>query len=179
MFATKLGKSRSDLSTTGPRANEHSRSGNEKESSVTQQKRYHFKVEYPFDSTVKRMSTVYVDRQHPDTHLALLKGAVERVLNCCTMYLASPTAGTDHVVPLTPEVKERMLVVMEHLADQGLRILALASRRLEEPVDVDCQRETIERNFTFIGFVGIYDPPRPESISAVRACKEASITVHM
>ena len=41
------------------------------------------------------------------------------------------------------------------------------------------EREDVESDFTLIGLVGTYDPPRPESIHAVRACKGANITVHM
>lgn len=126
------------------------------------------------------MSTVFIDRKRPDAPLALLKGAVERVQDCCSHYLAHSHAGPEHVVPLTPEVKEITLEVMEQLASQGLRVLALASRRLTEVDDLDAlTREEAERDFTFIGLVGIYDPPRPESIHAVRACREANITVHM
>jgi len=126
------------------------------------------------------MSTIFIDRKRPDAPLALLKGAVEHVQDCCSHYLAHSHAGPEHIVPLTPEVKERTLQVMEQLAGQGLRVLALASRRLTEVDDLDAlKREDVERNFTFIGLVGIYDPPRPESIHAVRACKQASITVHM
>ena len=126
------------------------------------------------------MSTTFIDRKRPNAPLALLKGAVERVQDCCSHYLAHSHAGPEHTVPLTSEVKERTLEAMEQLASQGLRVLALASRRLTEVDDFDpLKRENVERDFTFIGLVGIYDPPRPESVHAVRACKEASITVHM
>ena len=126
------------------------------------------------------MSTTFIDRKRPDAPLALLKGAVERVQDCCSHYLAHSYAGPEHTVTLTPELKERTMETMEQLASQGLRVLALASRRLIGVNDLDpLKREDVEKDFTFIGLVGIYDPPRPESVHAVRACKEASITVHM
>lgn len=126
------------------------------------------------------MSTIFIDRKRTDAPLALLKGAVERVQDCCSHYLAHSHAGPEYTAPLTQEVKERTLEAMERLAGQGLRVLALASRRLTEVDDLDAlKRADVERDFIFIGLVGIYDPPRPESIHAVRACKEASITVHM
>ena len=180
VFATKLGKPRATLSTAGAREDDHTRSERElKWNPETNHVRYHLKAEYPFDSSIKRMSTAFIDRKRPDVPLALLKGAVERVQDCCSHYLAHSHAGPDHTLPLAPEVKERTLEVMEELASQGLRVLALASRRLTID-DLDLlKREDVERDFTFIGLVGIYDPPRPESIHAVRACKEASITVHM
>ena len=181
VFATKLGQPRAALTTAGAREDEHTRSERElKEKPETNPVRYHLKAEYPFDSSIKRMSTTFIDRKRPDAPLALLKGAVERVQDCCSHYLAHSHAGPEHIAPLTPEVKERTLEAMEQLASQGLRVLALASRRLIEVDDLDpLKREDVERDFTFIGLVGIYDPPRPESIHAVRACKEATITVHM
>ena len=181
VFATKLGKARAALSTAGAREDEHTRSERElKENPKVNSIRYHLKAEYPFDSSIKRMSTTFLDRKRPGAPLALLKGAVERVQDCCSRYLAHPHAGPEHTVALTPEIRERTLEVMEHLAGQGLRVLALASRRLTEVDDLDAlKREDVERDFTFIGLVGIYDPPRPESIHAVRAFKEANITVHM
>jgi len=172
---------RATLSTAGAREDEHTRSERElNENPEANPVLYHLKAEYPFDSSIKRMSTIFIDRRRPDAPLALLKGAVERVQDCCSHYLAHSHAGPEHVVPLTPEIKERTLQVMEQLAGQGLRVLALASRRVKEVDDVDAlERGDVERDFTFIGLVGIYDPPRPESIHAVRACKGANITVHM
>jgi magnesium-transporting ATPase (P-type) len=181
VFATKLGKARATLSTAGASEDEHTRSERElEENPETNPVRYHLKAEYPFDSSIKRMSTIFIDRKRTDAPLALLKGAVERVQDCCSHYLAHSHAGPEHTVPLTLKVKERISETMEQLAGQGLRVLALASRRLTEGDDLDAlKREDVEREFTFIGLVGIYDPPRPESIHAVRACKEANITVHM
>jgi len=181
VFATKFGMARATLSTAGAREDEQTRSERElNENPEVNSVRYHLKAEYPFDSSIKRMSTIFIDRKRPDAPLALLKGAVERVQDCCSHYLAHSHAGPEHTVPLVGEVKERTLQAMEQLAGQGLRVLALASRRLTEVDDLDAlKREDVERDFTFIGIIGIYDPPRPESIHAVRACKEASITVHM
>lgn len=181
VFATKLGNARATLTTAGAREDEHTRSERElKENPEANPVRYHLKVEFPFDSSIKRMSTVFIDRKRPDAPLALLKGAVEQVQDRCSHYLAHSHAGPEHTVRLIPDVKERTLEVMEQLAGQGLRVLALASRRLTEVDDLDSlKREDAERDFTFIGLVGIYDPPRPESIYAVRACKEANIAVHM
>ena len=181
VFATKLGKSRATLSTAGAREDEHTRSEREiKENPETNAVRYHLKAEYPFDSSIKRMSTIFIDRKRPDAPFALLKGAVERVQDCCSHYLSHSHAGPEHTAPLKSEIRERNMEAMEQLAGQGLRVLALASRRLTGVDDLDAlKREDVERDFTFIGLIGIYDPPRPESIHAVRACKEASITVHM
>ena len=69
------------------------------------------------------------------------------------------------------------------LASQGLRVLALASRRPGSSLDLSSEneliREDVEKSMCFIGLAGIYDPPRPESVHAVRACRRAGIVVHM
>lgn len=70
---------------------------------------------------------------------------------------------------------------MESLASMGLRVLALASRRIESDVQVgaDVDRALVEKDLIFRGLIGLYDPPRAESASAVRSCHEAGISVHM
>ncbi|THU82747.1 sodium transport ATPase [Dendrothele bispora CBS 962.96] len=155
-------------------------------------KRFRLKTEYPFDSSLKRMSTVYIDKENPDYPLLLLKGAVERVLDASVSY-SSGTGWSDaasekdtnvNLKPLDDAARTRILAVVEEIAAQGLRVLALASRRLDAKMKLKemSQRDSmdeVEREFVFLGLVGIYDPPRPESITAVKACRDAGITVHM
>ncbi|WFD31016.1 P-type Na(+) transporter [Malassezia sp. CBS 17886] len=133
-------------------------------------------AEYPFDSSVKRMSVTHRHAEKGE-HLAFMKGAVEHVLNACTEY-----SDTDGVVPITDELKDKVLANMEALATQGLRVLAFANRRLsdEEAAQGDkLSREAVESNMCFMGLAGIYDPPREESLGAVRQCQRAGIEVHM
>eukprot|EP01012_Entosiphon_sulcatum_P010958 TRINITY_DN1655_c0_g1_i1.p1 TRINITY_DN1655_c0_g1~~TRINITY_DN1655_c0_g1_i1.p1 ORF type:complete len:1032 (-),score=156.60 TRINITY_DN1655_c0_g1_i1:280-3375(-) len=90
------------------------------------------------------------------------------------------------------EVERRVIM----LASRGLRVLALAFtpdlQLLEEPLsfhrDVgevrhtalgDIPRHEVERDLTFVGLIGIYDPPRPQSHPAVELCQRAGITVRM
>ncbi|KAK7443243.1 hypothetical protein VKT23_015840 [Stygiomarasmius scandens] len=178
-------------------------------------KRYRLKTEYPFDSSLKRMSTVYIDNQNPENPLLLLKGAVERVLDASVSYARIGDGEKEKATaPLDDAVRTRILAAVEETAAQGLRVLALASRRLDakkmleerqrhrdsmsseatavagknakgrggDPIETmleELKREEVERDFVFQGLVGIYDPPRPESITAVKACRDAGITVHM
>ncbi|KAF8756550.1 cation transport ATPase (P-type) family [Rhizoctonia solani] len=143
-------------------------------------RRYRLLVEYPFDSELKRMSVIYSDRERPNENLVLLKGAVENVLAASTTCLANPTSGIEEVIPFTEALRAATMAQTETLAAQGLRVLALSARRSattgssENP-----SREDTEREMTFLGLAGIYDPPRPESREAVRACRAAGITVHM
>lgn len=133
-------------------------------------------TEYPFDSSVKRMAVTYTNNQARESY-AMMKGAVERVLESCT---SAQTA--DGKIDFDEEFEKRVLENMEALASQGLRVLALAHRRLtsaEEDLDEELERKDVESNMTFLGLVGLYDPPRPETAGAVRKCKEAGITVRM
>ncbi|QRV93294.1 potassium/sodium efflux P-type ATPase [Ceratobasidium sp. AG-Ba] len=140
-------------------------------------RRYKLLVEFPFDSELKRMSVVYADRDQAE-NLVLLKGAVENVLAASSACLASPTSSIENAVPLTDDVCAATLAQTESLAAQGLRVIALAARRVA-PASSQLSREQAETELTFLGLAGIYDPPRPESRDAVRACKAAGIIVHM
>ncbi|MCO5590080.1 hypothetical protein L7F22_044049 [Adiantum nelumboides] len=132
--------------------------------------------EYPFDSSIKRMAVTYTDKQN-DRHLAFMKGAVERILDACTTVQMESENEK-----ITEEFKQRTLDNMEALAAGGLRVLALAMRPLtksEVDQDSDLDREEVEREMIFLGLIGLYDPPRPETAGAVEVCKQAGIKVHM
>jgi len=134
-------------------------------------------AEHAFDSSVKRMTSVYTLHSDNNTvqRVAFMKGAVERILASCTAISDSESASS----PLTDESRSRVLAQMETLAGQGLRVLGFAIRR-DIGVDVNLEkREEVENGFTFLGLAGIYDPPRPETRGAVRACRDAGIVVHM
>lgn len=133
-------------------------------------------AEYPFDSGVKRMAVTYLDKEK-NLNLAFMKGAVERVLEACDK---AQTKEGD--VELTEEFKQRILDNMEALAIGGLRVLALAMRHLsdsESAQGAELEREEVEKGMTFLGLIGLYDPPRPETAGAVEVCKRAGIKVHM
>jgi len=136
--------------------------------------------EYSFDSDVKKMSVIFEDLQTRQ-QMVYTKGAVERVLESCTeIKWNSPDA-----VELTEQMKTEILKIMEVLAGQGLRVLALASRPYNAgngrraSRDGPPPREEVERNLIFRGLIGLYDPPRPESAGAVKRCHRAGVKVHM
>lgn len=138
-------------------------------------------AEFPFDSDVKRMSVV-MQRNATGDQFAFTKGAVERVIKVCTRYYSEDGAGEDGAVPMTDEFRDQILRNMEVFAGLGLRVLALASRKLDMEItedDGDKQRAAVEQDLTFRGLIGLYDPPRQESAPAVRECHEAGISVHM
>lgn len=134
-------------------------------------------VEHPFDSTVKRMSIAY--RFVPNTPneqpkvICLLKGAVERVLPCCTMVQGQP---------MTEENQANIMKKVDALASYGLRVLALCGK-YEAVSEIESLRKLprpdFEQGFAFLGLVGIFDPPRKESAGAVADCHRAGITPRM
>lgn len=134
-------------------------------------------AEYPFDSTVKRMSVVYQSPPETDSKtMVFTKGAVERVLDMCT------TIGMDRA-SLNDKNGDLVMEQMDLMTQQGLRVLAIAHRKLSAPlprnVNPPLPRDQVEQDLTLLGLVGIYDPPRPESAEAIRQCSAAGIKVHM
>jgi len=124
--------------------------------------------EYQFDSTIKRMSTLYEDI-NSKCHVLYTKGAAERIVTLCNM---------------EEDMKTQVLDRVHALATKGLRVMALAYKDVklyDDSVQVIHQysRDDMEKNLTFIGLCGIYDPPREESRKAVEEAHEAGISVHM
>ncbi|WP_299747597.1 HAD-IC family P-type ATPase [uncultured Tateyamaria sp.] len=120
--------------------------------------------ETPFSSERKRMSVLANDAGR--TRL-FVKGAPEVVVERCDRIL---THGTRH--PLDPSTRQRIAGAYQSMAAQGLRVLALAIR------DTD-GKDTSETNLTFLGLVGMIDPPRAEIESALRLARNAGIRVIM
>jgi calcium-translocating P-type ATPase len=125
--------------------------------------------QYNFDAQRKLMSTIDTCEDHDWLHT---KGAPESVLPCCTTALLAD--GEQH--PMQPSERERVTRQVESFARQGLRVLALAHRRLEhgEPPP---RREDAEHELCLLGLVTMRDPPRPEVAQAVDRCHHAGIRI--
>ncbi|PQE22108.1 potassium sodium efflux P-type ATPase fungal-type protein [Rutstroemia sp. NJR-2017a BBW] len=132
-------------------------------------------AEFPFDSDVKKMSVIF--QQKEKDCMVFTKGAVERILGSCTHVKWDDGNMTD----MNEYHRSQVLKNMEALASQGLRVLALASKKWKGSTDAKAQfdRAEVEQELTFQGLIGIYDPPRPESAGAVAECHTAGIAVHM
>lgn len=128
--------------------------------------------ERPFHASTKRMVTLH--RAGDGARLVAMKGAPAVVLDACTSFAAS--AG--NVRPLDDEARSRFLAANEEMADRSLRVLALAEKRLED--ETDCLSEDeLERGYTFLGFVGMVDPPRAGVAEAIRQAHQAGIRTVM
>jgi P-type Ca2+ transporter type 2C len=116
--------------------------------------------EIPFSAETKRMTTLHRRGQGREL---IAKGAPEVILKACArMAVAS---GDE---PLTDDRREAILTTARDMAARALRVLAVASRpagRLEQA----------QEGLTFLGLVGMMDPPRPEAKAAIQTCFAAGI----
>jgi magnesium-transporting ATPase (P-type) len=124
-----------------------------------------FLVDVPFESD-RRYSFVVVDENGP---VLRLKGAPERVLELCA---SIATADGDGPLDL-----DEVLGVAEEMAGRGLRVLAMAQRRLGSVPDPENPPEPVDLVLT--GLVGMQDPPRPGVKASIAATKKAGIHVQM
>ncbi|NLX11432.1 MAG: cation-translocating P-type ATPase [Chloroflexi bacterium] len=127
--------------------------------------------EIPFDSVRKQMTTIH--RCTDDSYLAFTKGAPEIVLEHCDTVLED-----GRVVPLTHEQRTAILDTNQALAEQALRVLAVARRELDTLPDA-ITPETIERNFTLLGLIAMIDPARPQVKPAIERARHAGIRTVM
>lgn len=123
--------------------------------------------EAPFDSMRKMMSTVHETADHKI--IQYTKGAPDEILKRCTSALIG-----GNVVPMTDEIRNKVLEANKSMADRALRVLC-ASRRTWDSVPGDCSPENLEKDLTYIGLSGMIDPVRPEVKDAIIECREAGI----
>ena len=131
--------------------------------------KYPQQFEQPFDSDRKRMTTVHeIDGEI----IAYTKGAVDEMLPLCTHIQTD-----DGIREMTPQDREQILKTCLNLSEQALRVLGFAKRKLDAVPEED--EENVEFDMTFLGVVGMIDPPRKEVIAAIKTCHEAGIRVVM
>ncbi len=124
----------------------------------------------PFESEHQYMATLH-DRGEDRERIIYVKGSVERVLERC----ADAMNAKGERVPLDGDAVHR---AADDMARAALRVLAVA--RVTRPVGTtSLDRSHVEGRLTFLGIEGMIDPPRPEAIEAVRACRRAGIEVKM
>ena len=140
---------------------------------VSQERALHPKLaEQPFHASTKRMTTLH--RRLDGQHFAALKGAPLVVLEACSHY----ASGSDSVSPLDNEARARFVSANEEMADRALRVLALAVKHFTTDID-QLSDESLETGYTFLGLVGMIDPPRPGVAEAIRLARAAGIRTVM
>ena len=126
--------------------------------------------EVPFDSDRKLMTTV---NKVNGKYIVYTKGGVDELLRKCNSYLENEEIKQD--------LDNYAKVIRQHnenMAKEALRVLACGYKEIDhKPTKEDM--ENIESNLTFIGMVGMIDPPREEAKKAVEKCKTAGIKTVM
>ncbi len=129
-------------------------------------------AEIPFDSAHKFMATFH--REGERIRL-FVKGAPDVLLARCGQFLAA-----DQAVLLDPELRDRITKQYSTLASGGLRGLLIGSRSLTaDEFAAHQDLSTWVSDLTFVGLIGLMDPPRPEAKQAIASCKLAGIAVKM
>jgi len=128
--------------------------------------------EEAFDSDIKMMATFHsLNRDKPGvggSYLVAVKGAPESVLEACSRILTEKDE-----VKITDEVRKEWLERNNRMAEEGLRVLALATKRVSSP-DANPYEDLI-----FLGLVGMIDPPRRDVPEAIALCHKAGIRAIM
>ncbi len=125
--------------------------------------------EVPFDSHRKRMTTVH---ELDERRVAYMKGGADVVVGLCTQALVR-----GRTVPMDDALRVRLHELNAGLASGGHRTLAFALRYLDEG-EPD-EGEVLERDMTYVGIMGLLDPPRAEVAAAIAECHRAGIRVAM
>ncbi len=124
--------------------------------------------EIPFDSEHRFMATLHHD--HAGHAFIFVKGAPEKLFEMCRRQWAEEGAR--------PLDLDYWVARMEQMAGRGERVLAVAMKRMAAE-RTTLRHEDLEEGLVFLGLFGLADPPRPEAIEAVAACRSAGIRVKM
>ncbi len=120
------------------------------------------------------MSTMHRDRERDERLVVFTKGAPDVLIARCSRELVG-----DEPRPLTAERRAEIGHANEELADQALRTIGVAIRRLPDDVAVASEDggidASVEQDLVFAGLIGMIDPPRAEAVDAVARAKRAGI----
>ena len=120
--------------------------------------------EIPFSSERKRMTTLHATSNRM---VAYSKGAPEIVLDACTQEVTASGKSSLEAIR-----RDAILAIAQQMADQALRVLAVAYKP-------NASKDDAEQSMIFLGLLGMLDPPRPEAKEAVQTCTQAGIKTVM
>ena len=123
--------------------------------------------EIPFDSDRKLMSTYNVIN---DQIVMNTKGAPDEIISRATQYYHD-----GQILPMTNEVREKLLAQNETFATAALRVLGFAFKPYASESEID----EVEQGLIYVGMMCMIDPPREEAKAAIASCHRAGIKVKM
>lgn len=123
--------------------------------------------EIPFDSNRKLMTTVH--KSADQTYRSITKGAFDFLINRCTSYYQN-----GKLYPLTLNERTRLNELNAAMTEKALRVIAVAYKNIDKS-GIKAGPQQLENNLSFIGLIGMIDPPREEVKEAVFLCKQAGI----
>jgi calcium-translocating P-type ATPase, PMCA-type len=131
--------------------------------------------EIPFDSTRKMMTTIH---KINGKYLAITKGAPDVLIKKCTHINQEKSIDNFRQSDLSNSQTQTIQNENLKMAQKALRVLGVAYKYLENlPAKLD--QEVIENNMTFVGLIGMIDPPRPGVKEAINTCRKAGIKTVM
>jgi Ca2+-transporting ATPase len=126
--------------------------------------------EIPFESEKQFMATLHAE---DGQRTAYVKGSVEKVLAMCSTHWTPKGEA-----PLDEDARGGILEANRKMADQALRVIALAAAPY--PVELGkLDADKLRGRLALVGLVGMIDPPREEAREAIRKCKRAGVRIVM
>ena len=123
-------------------------------------------AEVPFDSDRKMMSTINTVQ---DKIIVSTKGSLDSLLKVCTSYYEN-----GKIYKLDDKQRQKILNFEKEMAQKALRVLSFAYKVIKEVPDED-ELPNVENDLTFVGLVGMMDPPRETVKESIKTCREAGI----
>ena len=130
-------------------------------------KKYKKVDEIPFDFSRRRLSVVVTDGTKKQL---ITKGAVEEILDICTM-----VDYKRNVESITDEIKENILKISKQMNKEGLRVVAICQKN--DIHHIEKFEVSDESNMVLLGFIGFLDPPKESAKESIKRLNKAGIKV--
>ena len=125
--------------------------------------------EISFDSKRKMMTTIH---KIGSKYRIITKGAPDVLIKRCSKYYQS-----GRIEPIFSK-RDALQEQNQIMAEDALRVIAIAYKDVEK-LPREINSETIENELTFVGLIGMIDPPREGVKEAVKTCRKAGIKTVM
>ncbi|AGV72580.1 cation-translocating P-type ATPase [Lactococcus cremoris] len=124
----------------------------------------------PFSSSRKMMSVII---ENDRGYFLYTKGAPDVLIERCSGFLIN------NQIDKSEKEKDNFVKIVDTYAEEALRTLAVAYKKIDENEALNGNTEELEKDFILTGVAGIIDPPREEVKESIRQLHEANINVVM